>query len=177
MWASEEEGIALAHRRLSIIDLSTAGAQPMLSHCGRYVIAYNGEIFNFPELRLRVESARSAMNWRGHSDTEVLLEAIVQFGVGPAVSMCNGMFALALWDRRERLLTLARDRLGKKSHCITASWGGTWFSLRRFGPCVDILLGASHRIGRQFAPSSAWDMCRSPCPHLKASRSWSQDRL
>jgi asparagine synthase (glutamine-hydrolysing) len=113
-WHVAGEPVALAHRRLSILDLSPAGAQPMLSHCGRYVLAYNGEIFNFPAVRAAVERARGPVPWRGHSDTEILLEAIATLGLERAVSLCNGMFALAVWDRRERALSLARDRLGKK---------------------------------------------------------------
>src|SRR5262245_49593332 len=111
-WVDVEAGVALGHRRLAIIDLTPDGAQPMVSACERFVLAYNGEIYNFRELRadLEAEGAR----FRGRSDTEVLLEAIARWGAEEALRRANGMLALALWDRRERVLTLARDRLGKK---------------------------------------------------------------
>jgi asparagine synthase (glutamine-hydrolysing) len=111
-WVDAAAGIALGHRRLAIVDLTPDGAQPMLSACGRFVIAFNGEIYNFRELRrdLEAEGAR----FRGRSDTEVLLEAIARWGTGEALRRANGMLALAVWDRRDRVLDLARDRLGKK---------------------------------------------------------------
>jgi asparagine synthase (glutamine-hydrolysing) len=112
VWTDAVAGIALGHRRLSIIDLSAAGAQPMHSHCGRYVIAFNGEIYNFAALRAELE--RAGTRFAGHSDTEVLIEGFAAWGFKPTLERANGMFALALWDRRERLLHLARDRLGEK---------------------------------------------------------------
>jgi asparagine synthase (glutamine-hydrolysing) len=111
-WVDAEAGIALGHRRLAILDLSPEGAQPMLSRCGRFVLSYNGEIYNFLELRSELEAAGA--RFRGRSDTEVLLEAIARWGPLEALRRANGMLAFALWDRRERTLTLARDRLGKK---------------------------------------------------------------
>jgi len=111
-WADEEAGIALGHRRLSIIDLSPAGHQPMISASGRTVIAYNGEIYNTDELRPLLEAEGIA--FRGHSDTEVILEACESWGVEEAMRRINGMFAIALWDRAERRLHLARDRFGIK---------------------------------------------------------------
>ncbi len=110
VWLDPEGGLALAHRRLSIIDLSPAGAQPMRSASGRYVIAFNGEIYDHLALRREVGSH----DWRGHSDTETLLAAIERWGVPSALRRCAGMFAFALWDVAERTLTLARDRLGEK---------------------------------------------------------------
>ena len=107
-----DEGVALGHRRLAVLDLSERGAQPMVSRCGRYVLVFNGEIYDFRALRRRLEQQGSS--FRGHSDTEVLLEAISQWGVLPALQAANGMFALAVWDRSLRELTLARDRLGEK---------------------------------------------------------------
>ena len=113
IWLDEEAGVAFGHQRLSILDLSAAGDQPMLSHHGRYVVTYNGEIYNLDELR-RLLSKEAGLTWRGHSDTEVLLAAIEHWGVERALSQLNGMFAFALWDRETRVLTLARDRMGEK---------------------------------------------------------------
>ncbi len=107
---SNDEGVSLAFRRLSIVDLSQAGAQPMTSASGRYVLVFNGEIFNFERLRARLPR----QSWRGHSDTEVLLACIEAWGLQQAVSECIGMFAFALWDTHERTLSLVRDRAGVK---------------------------------------------------------------
>lgn len=112
LWSDAEAGIALTHRRLSIVDLSPAGHQPMTSADGRYVLTYNGEVYNFQELRPELE-ARGIV-FRGHSDTEVILEAFAAYGIAPTVKRLIGMFAMAVWDRRERTLTLIRDRLGIK---------------------------------------------------------------
>jgi asparagine synthase (glutamine-hydrolysing) len=124
-WVAPEAGIAVGHRRLSILDLSPAGHQPMLSSCGRYVVAFNGEIYNFQELREELEGRDAAPPWRGHSDTEVLLAAIAHFGVEAAIKRCVGMFAFALWDREERTLQLARDRMGEKP--LYYGWVGDVF--------------------------------------------------
>jgi len=115
-WLDERTGITLGHRRLSIVDLSPQGHQPMQSSCGRYVIAFNGEVYNFLELReqLDAQAASGAMPWRGHSDTEVMLTAIGTWGFEKALQKFSGMFAFALWDREERVLHLVRDRLGEK---------------------------------------------------------------
>jgi asparagine synthase (glutamine-hydrolysing) len=112
-WSDEDRGIALAQRRLSIVDLSPAGHQPMHSASGRYVIVFNGEIYNHRELRAQLD-AGAPREWRGHSDTEVLLAAIDAWGLDAALVATVGMFAFALWDRQDRRLTLARDRLGEK---------------------------------------------------------------
>lgn len=112
-WVDGEAGIALAHRRLAIIDLSPAGHQPMLGADGRYVLSYNGEIYNHLDLRRELE-ASGAIAWRGHSDTETLLAGFSAWGVQATLRRANGMFAFALWDRAERKLTLARDRMGEK---------------------------------------------------------------
>lgn len=109
-WVDADAGIALGHRRLRIIDLSPSGLQPMQSHSGRYAIAFNGEIYNFKELRQQLPG----VEWRGSSDTEVLLAAIDAWGLENALKRANGMFALGLWDRQNRELWLARDRIGEK---------------------------------------------------------------
>jgi len=111
-WIDRDHGIALAHRRLSIVDLSEAGAQPMVSSCGRYVITYNGELYNAPALRKRLEE--DGYSFRGHCDTEVLLAAIQAWGLRSALGEIAGMFAFGLWDRANETLSLVRDRLGKK---------------------------------------------------------------
>lgn len=112
-WNDPESGIVLAQRRLSIVDLSPAGHQPMFSADGRHVIIFNGEIYNHAAIRADLE-AISSQKWRGHSDTEVLLAAVSQWGLEAALERCVGMFAFAIWDRRDRTLILARDRIGEK---------------------------------------------------------------
>ena len=114
VWVDDAAGIALAHRRLSIVDLSEAGHQPMLSKSGRYVLAYNGEIYNHVELRNELESLDNGYDWRGHSDTETVLACIEVYGLEKALQKFIGMFAIALWDKNEKALYLARDRIGEK---------------------------------------------------------------
>ena len=111
-WADPQAGIALGHRRLSIVDLSAAGHQPMHSVGGRFVMAFNGEIYN--HLDLRAELTKEDVKWRGHSDTETLLAGFEAWGVEATLKKTVGMFAIALWDRGEKALTLARDRFGEK---------------------------------------------------------------
>ena len=112
VWADEAAGIALGHHRLAIIDLSEAGQQPMVSSCGRMVISYNGEIYNAPELRAELEGR--GRRFRGHSDTEVLVEGAAEWGIEALLHRLIGMFAIAFWDREARRLTLVRDRFGIK---------------------------------------------------------------
>ena len=134
-WVDAELGVGLGHRRLSILDLSPQGHQPMVSGSGRYVIAFNGEVYNHRALRKELEGSLSvpaaaanheaAVSWRGHSDTEVMLAAFERWGVEAALDRFNGMFAFAMWDRRERVLHLARDRLGEKP--LYFGWMGDTF--------------------------------------------------
>lgn len=113
-WEDEGAGLALGHVRLAIIDLSPAGAQPMVSACGRYVLVLNGEIYNHLALREALAREDRAPAWRGHSDTETLLACFAAWGVEKTLEAATGMFAMALWDRAERTLSLMRDRMGEK---------------------------------------------------------------
>lgn len=114
VWHDAASGIMLAHRRLSIVDLSPAGHQPMESVCGRYVLVFNGEVYNHLVLRAELQAIGSAPVWRGHSDTETLLAGLSVWGLTATLERAVGMFAIALWDRAEHRLTLARDRMGEK---------------------------------------------------------------
>jgi asparagine synthase (glutamine-hydrolysing) len=125
IFADPEAGLALIHRRLAILDLSSAGHQPMKSSNGRFVLCFNGEIYNHLELRRELEESGLTHNWRGHSDTETLLAAISTWGLQPTLERSVGMFAFALWDRQERTLQLARDRFGEKP--LYYGWAGTDF--------------------------------------------------
>ncbi len=112
-WCDDVSGVYFGHRRLSILDLSTAGKQPMESACGRYVITYNGEVYNFQDIKKKLE-AEFDFSFKTHTDTEVILEACAKWGVDNAVNELIGMFAFSLWDRHERKLSLVRDRIGIK---------------------------------------------------------------
>ncbi|HET7189684.1 MAG TPA: hypothetical protein VFI52_16140, partial [Gemmatimonadaceae bacterium] len=112
-WTDDDVGLALGHRRLSILDLSPEGHQPMASVAGRYVTVYNGEVYNWRELRAELERAGHT-RWRGHSDTEVLLAGFERWGIRGTLDRANGMFAIAVWDRQSKQLHLCRDRLGEK---------------------------------------------------------------
>ncbi len=126
LWCDGAEGVGFGFRRLAIIDLGPTGHQPMLSSDGRYVLVFNGEIYNFGELRS--ELARTGSTFRGSSDTEVILEAVVRWGSEETIPRLWGMFAIALWDRRERRLLLARDRLGKKPLYYALDGDGVTFA-------------------------------------------------
>lgn len=114
IWCDTDAGIALAHRRLAILDLSEAGHQPMVSADGRLVLVFNGEIYNHAELRRDINAAGWSVGWKSHSDTETLLAALQIWGIEGTLPRLNGMFAFALWDKSRRILSLARDRAGEK---------------------------------------------------------------
>jgi asparagine synthase (glutamine-hydrolysing) len=141
-----EDGTALGHRRLAILDLSPAGAQPMHSVCGRFVIAFNGEIYNHLDLRRDLAAKGAAPDWRGHSDTETLLAGIAHWGLDDTLRRSAGMFAIALWDRRGRRLSLARDRIGEKP--LYWGWAGR-----------DLVFGSELKALR-LHPDFPHDVCR-----------------
>lgn len=114
IWCDESSGIALGHVRLSILELTEAGAQPMHSACDRFVLSFNGEIYNHLKLRAQLEHEGHFIQWRGHSDTETLLACFSIWGIEKTLQATVGMFAIALWDKQKKQLTLARDRLGEK---------------------------------------------------------------
>ena len=113
-WSDKKSGIVLGHQRLSIIDLSDAGNQPMKSNSSRYILTYNGEVYNHLEIRKELEKINPSIKWRGNSDTETLLEAIDFWGIEITLKKIQGMFAFGLWDQKKRCLILARDRIGEK---------------------------------------------------------------
>lgn len=159
MWFEEDRGIALGHTRLSIVDLSSAGHQPMQSSSGRYVLVFNGEIYNHLELRSQL---KGEVFWRGHSDTETLLESFSQIGIEETIKSAVGMFAFAAWDRLEQCLYLARDRIGEKplyygwqSGCFL--FGSELKSLRAhaaFSPKTDWAVASSF-LHRNYIPGSS----------------------
>jgi asparagine synthase (glutamine-hydrolysing) len=113
-WFEADEICGFGHRRLSIVDLSSGGHQPMVSHDGRYILVFNGEVYNHRELRADLDASDDRHHWRGTSDTETLLATIAQWGMEEALKRADGMFAIALWDRCAKTLKLARDRVGEK---------------------------------------------------------------
>lgn len=123
VWCDSEQRIGLGHRRLAIVDLSIAGHQPMVSALERYVIAFNGEIYNHLDIRSALEELGQAPIWRGHSDTETLLAGIEAWGLDAMLKKSIGMFAFALWDKQLHTLTLGRDRMGEKP--LYYGWQGS----------------------------------------------------
>ncbi len=113
-WINEENGVAFGHQRLSIIDLSSAGHQPMVSPCGRFTTVFNGEIYNHLQLRDKLNTSANKQSWKGHSDTETLVTAFSQWGIEKTLQQLVGMFAIAVWDFKEKRLFLIRDRFGEK---------------------------------------------------------------
>ena len=143
-WTESESGIALSQRRLAIVDLSPLGHQPMISDDERYVITYNGEIYNFQDLRRDMESR--GHTFRGHSDTEVLLAVIQHDGLESALSKISGMFAIALWDKKSKTLSFARDHLGKKP--LYFGWAGKFFAFASELKALAALPGFEKKINR-----------------------------
>ncbi len=141
VWVAPDAPLAFGHRRLAIIDVTPTGLQPMVSHSGRYVIVFNGEVYNFAAVRAELEAAGRAPTWSGSSDTEVMLAAIDAWGLAEAVPRFLGMFAFALYDLRDKRLHLVRDRLGVKPLYYAATRDGVYFAseLRalRLAPGVD----------------------------------------
>ena len=169
VWLDRNAGIALAHRRLSILDLSSSGHQPMVSETGRWSIAFNGEIYNHLVLREELKTAGAA-TWRGHSDTETLLACIETWGLEKTLRQIVGMFALALWDSKNRFLWLARDRMGEKP--LYYGWSGGVFLF-----ASELKALAQHRRGGARSTAAPWRFtcaipsCRRPIRSSRASPS------
>ena len=170
-WTDAAAGIGVGHRRLSILDRSPGGRQPMLSASGRLVINYNGEIYNFVDLRRALEAR--GVQFRSQCDTEVLLEAIAIWGLEEALRQANGMFALALWDREQRVLWLAPDRMGQKP--LYYGWAGGAFAFASELKAFDAVPGAQRNVDRDALslfmrhgyvpePWSVWKECRKLPP-------------
>lgn len=161
VWQSDDRRVALLHRRLSIIDLSPLGHQPMASASGRYVLVFNGEIYDHREVRAELAAGHQAPQWRGHSDTETLLAAIDAWGLAAALRRATGMFALALWDRRDRSLSLARDRFGEKP--LYYGWVGGLFAFASELGALRSLPGFDNPVDRN-ALSALLARTHIPCP-------------
>lgn len=159
-WSDAAAGICLAHRRLSILDLSPTGAQPMVSASGRFVISYNGEVYSHSELRADLEAKGSA--FRGHSDTEVIVEAVSEWGLDATLPRLIGMFAMAIWDRAERTLTLVRDRMGIKP--LYWGWVGGAFAFGSELKALRLVPGWTGEIDRD-ALTAYMRYCYVPAPH------------
>jgi asparagine synthase (glutamine-hydrolysing) len=184
-WLDVQHGVALGHRRLSIIDLSMAGHQPMASTSGRFMLIFYGEIYNHVDLRMQLESESRAPDWKGHSDTEVLLACIDVFGVRGALERLNGMFAIAVWDQRDKVLTIARDRAGEKplyygrqgDTIVFASELKAIAANPAFERVIDrAAVAAFMRFGYVPTPMSIWQGIRKlPAAHLVEIRSDGSD--
>lgn len=161
IWVDATAGIGLGHRRLSILDLSPLGHQPMESVSERYVLVYNGEIYDHLAIRGELETSGAAPAWRGYSDTETLLAAIDAWGVRRALERATGMFAIALWDRRDRTLTLARDRFGEKP--LYYGWSNGAFAFASELGAIRSLPGFDNAVDRT-ALSSLLSRTYIPCP-------------
>ena len=146
MWIERQGRIGFAHRRLSVVDLSQQGHQPMNSADGRFVISYNGEIYNHAEIRREIDAQFGPRAWRGHSDTETLVEAIARWGLESALTRCVGMFALSLWDVKDQRLFLARDRFGEKP--LYFGWVGSDFAFASELPAMRLHPQFANRICR-----------------------------
>ncbi len=157
-WADAQSGIALGFRRLSVVELSHAGHQPMASATGRFVIAWNGEIYNHLAIRAELETAGTAPAWRGRSDTETLLAAFEHWGVHAALAKTVGMFAIALWDAHKRTLHLARDRFGEKP--LYFGWAGS-------GAGRAFVFGSELKALRAFAGFSNPVCCRALAQYMR----------
>lgn len=161
-WFDSREPIALGHRRLSIIDVSDNGKQPMLSQSRRYTLVYNGEIYNHLELKEELEKDCDIIHWRGHSDTEILLAAIERWGVQAAVTKLNGMFAFAVYDIQDSILYLVRDRIGKKP--LYYGWHKDLFLFSSELKAFDVVEGTNFEINRS-ALSLLMQVNFIPSPH------------
>ena len=146
-YLSEDGAVALGHRRLSIVDLSENGSQPMTSHSGRFVIVFNGEIYNYKKVADRLVSDKRVEAFRGSSDTEVLLEAFEAYGIEETIRMCKGMFAIALYDKKEKTLYLLRDRVGEKP-LYYGMVNGSFVFASDIG-CISVLEGFHNPINRK----------------------------
>ncbi len=185
VWVDADAGVALGYRRLAVIDLGPGGAQPMVSSGGRWVVVYNGEIYNHRELRRRLQ--RAGTRFHGESDTEVLVAAVERWGVDRALDACEGMFAAALWDRRERELHLVRDRFGEKP--LYYGWVGGMFAFGSELKAMCTLPGFNAELDRRAvarylrhncipAPDTIWRGVRKLLPgHLVTLRAPTQGVL
>lgn len=162
VWRDPNAGVFLAHTRLAILDVSPAGAQPMHSASGRYVIVFNGEIYNFAQLRDELDLRGRTTPWRGHSDTEVLLAAVEAWGLAEALTRVVGMFAFAIWDAQERCLQLVRDRMGEKP--LYYGWIGGAFAFASELKALRALPGFVDEIDRR-ALASFIRYSYVPAPH------------